>query len=231
MAAPGGPACAAERRPHAGRPGGTRGGRSEPNPKSRAFLEQTRVPGKRDRVATENARHFLGDPLRLRRGMLSADDVIAALRLQPHPEGGFYRETFRAEALPLPLPERGERSASTAIYFLLRSQDFSALHVVASDEAWHHYCGDTLSLHCFDAAGAHREVRLGSRLLEGEHPQHVVRRGELQGARVAPGPHGFALCGCTVAPGFDFADFRMPARAELTSQLPQHAELVRALTR
>lgn len=163
--------------------------------------------------------------------MLSSDDVIAALGLQPHPEGGFYCETFRAEALPLPLPERGERSASTAIYFLLRSADFSALHVVASDEAWHHYYGDTLELHCFDRAGAHREVRLGSRLLEGERPQHVVLHGELQGARVAPGPHGFVLCGCTVAPGFDFADFRMPPRVELEEQLPQHRALVRALTR
>jgi uncharacterized protein len=163
--------------------------------------------------------------------MLSADDVIAALQLQPHPEGGFYSETFRAEPLPVSLPGQGERSASTAIYFLLRRADFSALHTVASDEVWHHYCGDALELHCFDEAGAHRHVRLGSQLLMGERPQHVVRRGELQGARVAAGPHGFALCGCTVAPGFDFADFRMPPRAELVRQLPHQLELVRALTR
>jgi predicted cupin superfamily sugar epimerase len=163
--------------------------------------------------------------------MLSADDVIASLRLQPHPEGGFYRETFRAEALPLPLPGRGERSASTAIYFLLRKDDFSALHVVASDEVWHFYAGDALELHCFDEAGAYREIRLGSQLLHGEQPQHVVLRHELQGARVAAGPHGFALCGCTVAPGFDFADFRMPPRAELASRLPRHQALIHALTR
>lgn len=163
--------------------------------------------------------------------MLSADQVIAALRLQPHPEGGFFSETFRAQPLPSPLPGQGERSASTAIYFLLRSADFSALHVVASDEVWHHYCGDTLELHCFDEAGNHRVVRLGSELLAGERPQHVVRGGELQGARALPGRHGFVLCGCTVAPGFDFADFRMPPRAELSQKLPQHLELLRALTR
>ncbi|MDF3066109.1 MAG: hypothetical protein K0R38_1710 [Polyangiaceae bacterium] len=163
--------------------------------------------------------------------MLSADEVIAALQLAPHPEGGFYRETFRAEPLPGPLPERGQRSASTAIYFLLRRADFSALHVVASDEAWHHYYGDALELHCFDRAGSHREVRLSSQLQLGERPQHVVLSGELQGARVVPGPHGFALCGCTVAPGFDFADFRMPPREELLRELPLHGELVRALTR
>jgi uncharacterized protein len=163
--------------------------------------------------------------------MLSADDVIAALQLEPHPEGGFYRETFRAEELPAPLPERGPRAASTAIYFLLRTQDFSALHVVASDEVWHYYGGDSLELHCFDAEGRHRAVRLGPAWLEGERPQHVVARGELQGARVAPGRHGFVLCGCTVAPGFDFADFLMPPRAELLRQLPQHRALVEALTR
>ena len=163
--------------------------------------------------------------------MVSANEVIERLGLVPHPEGGFYAETFRAEALPLGLPGRGSRSASTAIYFLLRAQDFSALHVVESDEVWHHYCGDPLELHAFDRAGQHRLAQLGAAFADGQRPQHVVLHGELQAARVAPGPHGFALCGCTVAPGFDFADFRMPARAELLAQLPQHAELVTALTR
>jgi len=163
--------------------------------------------------------------------MMSAEEVIARLRLLPHPEGGSYAETFRAEMLPFELPERGSRSASTAIYFLLRAGDFSALHVVSSDEVWHHYLGDALELDCFDAAGAHRAVKLGSALGQGERPQHVVKRGELQAARVSAGPHGFALCGCTVAPGFDFADFRMPPRAELLEKLPQYRELVMALTR
>ena len=163
--------------------------------------------------------------------MTSADQVIAALGLLPHPEGGFYAETFRAQALPFALPERGERSASTDIYFLLRAGDFSALHVVSSDEVWHHYLGDAIELHCFDEAGAHRRALLGVRLAEGERPQHVVRRGELQAARVVTGEHGFALCGCTVAPGFDFADFRMPGRAELLERLPAYRELLTALTR
>ncbi len=163
--------------------------------------------------------------------MVSAEQVIESLGLLAHPEGGFYAETFRGEALPFEMPERGLRSASTAIYFLLRARDFSALHVVLSDEVWHHYAGDPLELDCFARDGTHRRVRLGAGLAEGERPQHVVLHGELQAARVAPGPHGFALCGCTVAPGFDFADFRMPSRAELLAQLPAHAELVTALTR
>jgi predicted cupin superfamily sugar epimerase len=161
----------------------------------------------------------------------SAQDIIDSLGLLPHPEGGYYAETFRAEPLPWPLPERGERSASTAIYFLLRARDFSAFHVVSSDEVWHHYGGDALELHCFDAAGAYRRVVLGTELAAGQRPQHVVRRGELQAARVLSGASGFALCGCTVAPGFDFADFRMPARAELLERLPAHRQLVLELTR
>lgn len=163
--------------------------------------------------------------------MLSAEQVIESLGLSAHPEGGFFVETFRAAALPFELPGRGVRSASTAIYFLLRQAEFSALHVVTSDEQWHHYLGDPLELHCFDARGAHRRVLLGSSLADGQRPQHVVLAGELQGARVLPGPHGFALCGCSVAPGFDFADFRMPARADLLQQLPGQRELVTALTR
>jgi len=161
--------------------------------------------------------------------MLTARQVIDTLGLEPHPEGGFFTETFRAA--PLTVPGRGERSASTAIYFLLEAQDFSALHVVSSDEAWHHYLGDALELHCFDAQKRHQMVKLGAALERGERPQHVVPSGVLQGARVVPGPHGFALCGCTVAPGFDFADFRMPSRTELLAELPERRELVTALTR
>ncbi len=163
--------------------------------------------------------------------MKSAQEIIDSLGLVQHPEGGYYAETFRAEALPWELPGRGQRSASTAIYFLLRAGDFSAFHVVSSDEVWHHYAGDGLELHCFDSACEHRRVLLGSELTSGQRPQHVVRRGELQAARVLPGPLGFALCGCTVAPGFDFADFRMPGRPELLERLPAHAQLVTELTR
>jgi predicted cupin superfamily sugar epimerase len=167
----------------------------------------------------------------MKHSLLTADEVISQLSLRPHPEGGFYAETFRAAELPAPLPERGARAASTAIYFLLRARDFSALHSVSSDEVWHYYLGDPLELHTFNASGVHRSTRLGSAIAAGERPQHVVRAGELQGARVSSGPHGFALCGCTVAPGFDFADFRMPPRRELLELLPDHAALVTELTR
>lgn len=152
------------------------------------------------------------------------DLLIHSLGLKPHPEGGFYAETFRAD---LQVPAHGgSRAASTAIYFLLRAQDVSAFHRVRSDEVWHHYAGDALELLLLEARGALQRLRLGQDLAGGERPQAVARAGVLQGARVSPGgAHGFALCGCTVAPGFDFADFELPDRETLRAQFPEHAAL------
>jgi predicted cupin superfamily sugar epimerase len=160
---------------------------------------------------------------------MDADTLIRELELRPHPEGGFFRETFRADELPFELPDRGVRSASTAIYFLLRSGDFSAFHRVRSDEVWHHYAGSALELHTLGPAEEHRTIVLGPGVERGERPQHVVRAGVLQAARLTGS--GFALCGCTVAPGFDFADFEMPTRASLFDLFPSAAATVHALTR
>ena len=167
--------------------------------------------------------------------MLTAHEVTRLLGLVPHPEGGFFRETFRAEELPIPLPERGVRSASTAIYFLLRRGDFSAFHRVRSDEGWHHYLGASLELHLIEAS-AHKRLVLGPRLELGERPQAVVPRGVLQAARLVTSPpssseHDFALVGCTVAPGFDFEDFDMPTRSELLAELPAHRAIIEELSR
>jgi len=162
---------------------------------------------------------------------MGSDGIISLLALSPHPEGGFFRETFRADPLPFELPERGVRSASTAIYFLLQRGDFSAFHRVRSDEVWHHYLGAPLELHLLETSGATRIV-VGSDLEGGERPQAVVRAGVLQAARVAPTSDGdFTLVGCTVAPGFDFADFEMPPRAELVAQFPAERALIESLTR
>ena len=160
---------------------------------------------------------------------MDAATLIRELGLAPHPEGGFYRETFRAEPLPFELPDRGVRSASTAIYFLLEGADFSAFHRVTSDEVWHHYCGGPLELHTLDRERGYARVVLGARVDLGERPQHVVRAGVYQAARL--GAPGFVLCGCTVAPGFDFADFEMPPHAELARQFPDQASIIRTLTR
>jgi uncharacterized protein len=159
-----------------------------------------------------------------------ATALIATLGLDPHPEGGYYRETFRASLSLAGLPHGSPRAASTAIYFLLPAGTFSALHRVGSDEVWHHYDGDPVDLHTIDGIGmAHTVVRLGRDIAAGERPQHVVTAGLWQAA--VPVGERFALCGCTVAPGFDFADFAMPSRAEMLSLLPAHRALVESLTR
>lgn len=149
-------------------------------------------------------------------------EIIAALGLVAHPEGGLYRETFRA-----PLAER--RAASTAIYYLLEAGAFSALHRVrTADEVWHLYQGGPVDLHTIDHDGAHQVVRLGLDLRAGERPQAVVRAGTWQAA--VCGPARFALCGCTVAPGFDFGDFEMASRAELVAKMPHLATTIESLT-
>jgi predicted cupin superfamily sugar epimerase len=153
--------------------------------------------------------------------------VVGALGLTPHPEGGFYRETFRAP-LAVEAPQ-GERAASTAIYFLLPAGSFSALHRVRSDEVWHHYDGDPVEIYTLQDDGAHDVVRLGRDLGRGERPQVVVPAGVWQAAM--PVGSRFALCGCTVAPGFDFADFEMPSREALAKRFPEVRELIERLTR
>jgi predicted cupin superfamily sugar epimerase len=163
-----------------------------------------------------------------------AATLVALLDLAPHPEGGFYKETWRGaltlEGLRTPdgFP-RGPRAAHTAIYFLLPAGAFSALHRVASDEAWHHYDGDPVDLHLLDDRGAHTHVVLGRDVASGQRPQLLVPAGTWQAA--VPRGERYALCGCTVSPGFDFRDFEMPTRGELLARFPAHAELVTRLTR
>ena len=164
----------------------------------------------------------------------SAAELVTSLDLCRHPEGGWFRETYRStEAIPAAaLPERfgGERSFATSIYFLLEKGDLSALHRIRSDEQWHFYAGTTLHVQVITRQGEHLTMRLGRDLSAGESFQAVVPAGSWFGAEPA-GTGDFALVGCTVAPGFDFADFEMGERDELLRLYPAHAELIRRLTR
>ena len=157
------------------------------------------------------------------------ETIATRLGLAPHPEGGFYRETFRAPLVLGGLPHGAPRRASTAIYFLLPAGDFSAFHRVRSDEVWHHYGGDPVALHVIGEEGVYEARRLGPDLAAGEEPQLVVPAGAWQAAEPIGGR--FALCGCTVAPGFDFADFELAARADLAARFPLHADVISRLTR
>jgi predicted cupin superfamily sugar epimerase len=159
---------------------------------------------------------------------------IDKLKLEPHPEGGFYRETYRSETViprsALPASFGGDRVASTAIYFLLAGDDFSAFHRIASDEMWHFYAGHPLSVHVIDEDGRSSEIKLGRNPDRGEVLHAVVPSGCWFGSCLAE-PDTFALVGCTVAPGFDFTDFEMADRASLLAAYPQHDVLIRRLTR
>jgi uncharacterized protein len=157
----------------------------------------------------------------------TAADWIAALALTPHPEGGHYRETYRAAA-SVPTPA-GPRAASTAIYFLLQAREISALHRIRSDELWHFHAGEALEIVELSEAGS-REHRLGLDVGHGESPQVSIPAGVWFGARVAGGA-GFAVVSCTVAPGFDFADFELGDRAALRARHPRHAALIETFTR
>jgi uncharacterized protein len=157
---------------------------------------------------------------------MTAESLIARYRLQPHPEGGWYREVHRSTRSLGFLPGyAGERVALTAIYFLLAEGEFSAFHRVRSEEAWVHLAGAPLMLVLLEEEP--RFITLGPAGREGE-PIAVVPGGVLQAASSLG---EFTLVSCLVAPGFDFADFEIPPREGLLRAHPRHEPLVRRFTR
>lgn len=155
------------------------------------------------------------------------------LNLESHVEGGSFREIYRAQhTLPKEVLKRGhngERSASTSIYFLLEYGQFSAFHRIASDELWHHYDGTALCIYEIQADGKLIKHLLGKDFDNGERPQVIIPAGSWFGSRVEEAG-GYTLCGCTVAPGFDFADFELADKAHLIQQYPQHGTIINDLT-
>jgi len=166
--------------------------------------------------------------------MRRASYWIDSLGMQPHPEGGYYRETYRsAESVSGDaLPERygGERSLCTAIYFLLESGSFSALHRLKSDEIWFYHDGLPLLLQIIQPDGGLSSVRLGNDPEKGEQPQAVISAGCWFGGG-PEGEGGYTLISCTVAPGFDFADFELADPTELKGIFPQYSDVISSLTR
>lgn len=159
---------------------------------------------------------------------------IKKLNLQPHPEGGWFSETYRSQetidAAALPARFGASRCFGTSIYFLLTSDEFSSLHRIKSDEVWHFYSGSALTVVTIDDQGNREDLHLGSDPEHDQHFQAVVPAGRWFGSFVQQ-PAAFALVGCTVSPGFDFADFELARRDELLRSFPQHEEIIRRLTR
>jgi len=158
---------------------------------------------------------------------------IKHLELLPHPEGGYYKETYRSSETiaSVALPDRfeGDRSFSTAIYFLLRSEDRSVFHRIKSDEVWHFYQGSLLLIYVLQENEL-KIIKLGSDVEKGESLQVVIPANCWFGAHVAQ-QNSFALCGCTVAPGFDFRDFEMADRQDLLKKYPGFEKEIIRLTR
>lgn len=168
------------------------------------------------------------------RSLSEIDYYVDSLGLLPHPEGGFYKETYRSELVlagdEIVAHFNAERIASTGIYFLLTSENHSNFHRIKSDEMWHFYAGDPLEVY-----GIHPDGRLEVWLIgdplktKGAQFQVVVPAGIWFGSSVVGGGD-FSLCGCTVSPGFDFLDFELAKRSELLLNFPQHAEIITKLT-
>lgn len=160
---------------------------------------------------------------------LDRDALIRHFNLQPHPEGGFFRETYRSTD-PVCRPGlAGSRSASTAIYYLLCDGAHSAWHRIQSDEVWHFYTGNPLNVFVLENDGALTIHRLGNPLTHpGSTFQAVVPAG-LWFAAQCDNPESIALVGCTVAPGFEFAEFELANVSQLLNQFPQHHDLIKLL--
>lgn len=166
--------------------------------------------------------------------MLTAETLVTYFEMLPHPEGGYYKETYRSDELIAhnALPERftDDRVFSTAIYFLLEKGNFSGFHKIQSDECWHFYAGQTLLVYVLHNNGSLETIKLGSNLLSGDVFQAVVPAGCWFASEPAPNSE-FSFVGCTVAPGFDFTDFELAKADELVKEFPEHEILIKRLCR
>jgi len=162
------------------------------------------------------------------------EDIVYKLQMNPHPEGGFYKETYRSNGLisksSLSKGFSGDRNYATAIYFLLTSENFSAFHRIKQDEIWHYYNGSSLYVHVIGLDGVYRKYAVGMQLDQGELPQLVVPAGCWFASSVKD-TNSYSLVGCTVSPGFDFNDFELAEREALIKEYPDHKKVITQYTR
>jgi predicted cupin superfamily sugar epimerase len=163
----------------------------------------------------------------------SAEYWIKNLALTPHPEGGYYNETFAASEKisieNLPGKYSGPRKIYTMIYFLLESHQVSHLHRLKSDEIWSFYTGSPLTIHVIEPDGNYIQKKMGPDFEKNESFQHLVRAGCWFGATVNE-EASYTLVGCFVAPGFDYDDFELAKQEELSAKYPAHRSIIERLT-
>ena len=165
---------------------------------------------------------------------MTVDTLVKELNLLPHPEGGYYKETYRSEKTIaqscLSSDFSGDRNMATGIYFLIEKGNFSALHKIKSDETWHFYYGDALEVIEINEQGTLTITQIGSNILKGEMFQYTVKANTWFGSRVCTNG-SYSLVGCTVYPGFDFNDFELARREDLINLYPNHQNIITELTR
>ena len=165
---------------------------------------------------------------------MTAEELIKKLRLEPHPEGGYFRETYRdpdiisADALPERYDK--DKSISTSIYFLITRESFSSMHRLKTHEILHFYAGDPAVIFIIHPDGRAEKKILGIEISAGALPQVIVPRDTWFGIRVAEGGE-YTLMGTTVAPGFDFDDFKQGDKKTVSDQFPEHADTITLFTR
>ncbi|CAN5374025.1 cupin domain-containing protein [soil metagenome] len=159
---------------------------------------------------------------------------VTQLNLLSHPEGGYYKEVYRSDDLinvsGVAHHQNYLRSVCTSIYFLLPGNTFSGFHRIKSDEVWHFYEGDSITIYVLNPNGKLLELKLGKRLEEGELLQQIVPAGSWFASKCSV-PDSYSLCGCTVAPGFDFQDFELANADKLSLAYPENKEIISRLCR
>ncbi len=155
------------------------------------------------------------------------------LNLQPHPEGGHFREVYRCgeeiEGVTLRDKRKGVRNLATSIYYLLRSGERSCFHRLRSDEAWYFHAGSPMHIYTLDMHGALKTITLGVHPELHQVPQIVIPAGTIFGALVTES-NSYSLVGCMVSPGFSFEDFEMISREHMLDKFPKERELIHKLT-
>ena len=160
--------------------------------------------------------------------MTEVQKIVSNYKMESHPEGGWYKETYRSKDNTT-IPQLGERSLMTSIYFLLESHQTSNFHIIKSDELWFYHSGSALTVHCILPNGTYKKLHIGPDFDKGQTFQALVPKGTIFGSTVDV-KNTFSMVGCTVSPGFDFKDFKLFNQQELLDLHPQHQSIIEKLT-
>lgn len=154
--------------------------------------------------------------------------LVEFYEMESHPEGGWYKETFRSQE-SITIENIGTRNLMTSIYFLLESHQTSNFHRIKSDELWFYHSGSALTVHCILPNGEYKKIHIGPDFEKGQTYQALVPKGTIFGSTVDL-RDSYSMVGCTVSPGFDFNDFELFNTSDLLKEFPQHQPIITQLT-